>query len=309
MFDKYTLSASVHTLQIWTEDEINQEALKQFVAGQIVNSYRCSLSGEKKFLVLNLNKIHGDIFSFREFCQVFDEVKNYLGIRKYHLQRTDFRFDSYEPDFFEKCFKIHRYIFTGLDYAFKFKNNYKVEDFYSEKDLSLTLKGRSFQVEFYNRQVKNIVMDNTKEQAQSRLEVRSLSRIWSSYRKKYSEIEEIELIQREFQEIWQKRFQKAIEALQCAEDRVNQTLLSKWQKGQAESPQKYRNYIDFLCQNQELIFTRKQAVGLLKQMGIANPKKAVDNFVDRYKPKFFLKKEISKIQREIKKSTRDYFRN
>lgn len=308
-FNDYRLTASVHTLQIWTREEVNQEELKQLMSIRVIKSYRCSLNGEKKFLVLNLNKIHGDIFSFREFCQVFSEIKDFLGIQNYQLQRVDFRLDNYKAGFYEKFFKVIRYLLSGFDNAFILKNGYKAEDLYSGKNLSLALKGAYFQLEFYDRESKNVVTGNVVEPAQSRLEFRSLSKLWAAYRRKYPGMQEIEFIQQEFQDAWRKRLEKAIEALEPAEDKFNQVLIARWQTGQAESPKKYRNYIDFLRENQELIFTRRQAVGLLKEIGITNPKKAIDNFVDRYRPEFFLKKEILKVQREIQKSTRDYFRN
>ena len=278
-FNDYGLTASVHTLQIWIREEINQEALKQLMSIRAIKSYRCSLNGEKKFLILNLNKIHGDIFSFREFCQVFTEVKDFLGFQDYHLQRVDFRLDSYEPGFYEKFFKV------------------------------TPLKGPYFQIEYYDRGSKNVVTGNDTEPAQARLEFRSVSKAWTGYRKKYHGMQEIKFIQQEFKESWKKRLEKAIEALEPAEDKFNQVLIARRQAGQAESPKKYRNYIDFLRENQELIFTRRQAVRLLKEINVANPKKAVDNFVDRYRPELFLKKEISKVRQEIQKSTRDYFRN
>ena len=264
---------------------------------------------QKKFLILNLNKIHGDIFSFREFCRVFGEVKDFLEFQNYYLQRVDFRLDSYEPGFYEKFFKANRYLLSGFDCAFTLKNRYKTEDLYSEKNLSLALKGPYFQTEYCDRRSKNVVTDNIAELAQARLEFRSLSKIWIGYRRRYPGMEEIRFIEQEFQEAWRKRLEKAIEALEQAEDKFKQISISKWQTGQAEVPKKYRNYIDFLRENQDLIFTRRQAVRLLKEINIANPKKAVDNFVDRYRPEFFLKKEISKIQREIKKTTRNYFRD
>lgn len=307
-FNDYKLSASIHTLQIWTEEEVNQEALKQLMSIRAVKSYRCSLNGEKKFLILNLNKIHGDIFSFREFCQVFTEVKDFLGFQDYHLQRVDFRLDSYEPGFYEKFFKVTRYLLSGFDNVFILKNGYRTEDLYSTKNLSLALKGPYFQTEFYNRRSKNVVTGNVTEPAQARLEFRSVSKAWTGYRRKYLSMQEVRFIQQEFQVAWKKRLEKAIEALEPAEYKFNQVLIARWQAGQAESPKKYRNYIDFLRENQELIFTRRQAVRLLKEINVANPKKAIDNFVDRYRPELFLKKEILKAQREIQKSTRDYFR-
>lgn len=306
-FHNYELTASVHTLQIWTHEEVNQEALKQLMSIRAIKSYRCSLNGEKKFLILNLNKIDGDIFSFREFCQVFTEVKNFLGIQSYHLQRADFRLDSYEPGFYEKFFKVTRYLLSGFDSAFILKNGYKAEDLYSTKNLSLALKGVRLQLEYYDRNSKNVVTSNVTEPAQARLEFRSLPKIWGGYRRKYPDTKEIKFIQQEFQKAWRKRLEKAIEALEPAEYKFNQVLIARWQAGQADK--RYRNYIDFLRENQELIFTRRQAVGLLKEIGITNPKKAIDNFVDRYRPELFLKKEIFKVQREIQKSTRDYFRN
>lgn len=308
-FIEYRLTASVHTLQIWTEEEVNQEALKQLMSIRAIKSYRCSLNGEKKFLILNLNKIHGDIFSFREFCQVFTEVKDFLEFQDYHLQRVDFRLDSYEPGFYEKFFKVTRYLLSGFDNAFILKNGYKAEDLYSTKNLSLALKGVYFQIEYYDRRSKNVVTGNVTEPAQARLEFRSLPKIWGGYRRRYPGMEEIRFIEQEFQEAWRKRLEKAIEALEPAEYKFNQVLIARWQAGQAESPKKYRNYIDFLRENQELIFTRRQAVRLLKEINVANPKKAIDNFVDRYRPELFLKKEISKVRQEIQKSTRDCFRN
>lgn len=240
---------------------------------------------------------------------MFSEIKDFLGIQNYQLQRVDFRLDNYKAGFYEKFFKVIRYLLSGFDNAFILKNGYRTEDLYSTKNLSLALKGPYFQTEFYDRRSKNVVTGNVTEPAQARLEFRSVSKAWTGYRRKYPDMQEIRFIQQEFQEAWRKRLEKAIEALEPAEYKFNQVLIARWQAGQAESPKKYRNYIDFLRENQELIFTRRQAVGLLKEINVANPKKAIDNFVDRYRPEFFLKKEIFKVKREIEKSSKDYFRN
>lgn len=308
-FNSYKLRGSIHTFQIVTEEDIDLEALKYLMEVHAVAFFRVSVDGSKKILVLNLNKIKGDIFSFVEFCRVFEEVKNFLGINGYHLQRCDFRLDSYEKDFYKKFFKIHRYLLAGFNSAFSFRNAYEAQTFFSKEPLSLALKGRDFQLEYYNRATKSFVTGNISEPAQARLEIRSLSRIWGRYRKKYPEVEELNFIKQEFQKAWTKRLEEAIESLETSENQFNGILLNKWQEDQTSGQKTYRNHNDFLRENQEQIFTRRQAVRLLAQMEIRNPKKAVDNFVDRYKPELFLKREVLKVRQEIQKSIKEYFRN
>ena len=255
---------------------------------------------------MNLNKFGEDILNFQKFVEKFDETMDFLGIQDYQLQRVDLRLDSCEPGFYERFYKIHRYLLSGLAVAYAVKNSYATSGIFSEDKRSIAVRSNYFQCEFYNRSVKNFVTDSN-DSAKARLELRSTAKQWLTYRKQHSRQEEIMFVELEFRKHWKQVFDKAINALGEATDCYNEILLQRWQEGQQQEPCRYKNHNDFLRQNADLVFARKQMIALLKSMEVKNPLKAADNFISRYDIELFLKKDISAIMREIRSSTNDYF--
>lgn len=243
---------------------------------------------------------------FQRFVETFDEVTDALGIQEYQLQRVDFRLDNYEPGFYEQFYKIHRYLISGLAVAYAIKNSYATSGIFSEDKRSVAVRANYFQVEYYNRKIKNSVTDGN-DPAQARLELRATAKQWAVHRKRAPRQDEIMFIEPEFRKHWKEIFEKAVNALSEASDYYNEILSQRWQTGQQQEPPRYRNHNDFLRQNADLVFNRKQMIALLKSMGVKNPLKAADNFIARYEIELFLKKDISAIMREIRDSINVYF--
>ena len=292
-------------MSVKTGADIRQDALNQLSGCKVVKNYSCSTKGEYR-LTMNLNKLDGDILNFRRFVEKFDETMDFLGIRDYQLQRVDLRLDSYELGFYEQFYKIHHYILSGLTVAYAIRNGYATTGLFSEDKRSVAVRANYFQTEFYNRTIKNFVTDSN-DPAQARLELRTTAKQWNTYRKKLPRQQEIMFIEPEFRRHWKEIFDKAVNALGEATDHYNKILLQRWQEGQEQEPPRYRNHNDFLRQNADLVFNRKQMIALLKSMGVKNPLKAADNFIARYEIELFLKKDISAIMREIRNSINDYF--
>ena len=292
-------------MTIKTSVDIRQDALNQLLGYKVVKNYSCSMKGEYR-LTMNLNKLDGDILNFKKFVEKFDETMDFLGIRDYQLQRVDLRLDSYEPGFYKQFYKIHRYLISGLAVAYAVKNGYATTGLFSEDKRSVAVRANYFQIEYYNRSVKNFVTDSN-DSAKARLEFRTTAKQWNTYRKKLPRQDEIMFIEPEFRRHWKEIFDKAVNALSVASDCYNEILLQRWQGAlQQESP-RYRNHNSFLRQNADLVFSRRQMIALLKSMEIKNPLKAADNFISRYDIELFLKKDILAIMREIRNSINIYF--
>ena len=292
-------------MTIKTSVDIRQDALNQLLDYKVVKNYSCSTKGEYR-LTMNLNKLDGDILNFKKFVEKFDETMDFLGIRDYQLQRVDLRLDSYEPGFYEQFYKIHRYLISGLAVAYAVKNSYATSGIFSEDKRSVAVRANYFQVEYYNRKIKNSVTDGN-DPAQARLELRATAKQWAVHRKRVPRQDEIMFIEPEFRKHWKEVFEKALDSLGDATDHYSEILLQRWLEGKGQEPRKYRNHNDFLQQNADLIFTRRQMIALLKSMEIKNPLKAADNFISRYGIELFLKKDISAIMREIRNSVNVYF--
>lgn len=179
---------------------MRQETLNQLLGSKAVKNYSYSTRGEYR-ITLNLNRIDKDILKFQKFIEVFDEAIDSLGIRKYQLQRVDLRLDSYDSEFYERFYKIHRYILSGISTAYVIKNGYTTTGLFSEDKRSVAVRASYFQAEFYNRAVKNFVT-NSNDPAQSRLELRTTAKQWAVYRKNFPKQDEILFIESEFRKHW-----------------------------------------------------------------------------------------------------------
>lgn len=306
--NNYRLITAVHTLQIKTANSINYEALRTLLNKKVVKRYTTCADNKTKHIILNLNKINNvDIVTFDEFKKNFEETMALLEVKDYSLMRVDLKLDSPEKAFFQEFAKIHLYLLLGMSQAYAVDNRFQSYEPISRKELSTAIKNEYFQAEFYNRNRKNIITKNAMEIAQARLELRSTSRAWRTYRKKSGETAEILYIEEEFTRAWVTRIRKAIDNLDKVQEQCNAALLEKWQQGYRKFPITFRNTMDFLAQNQTTMFTRKQLISLLSQTGCKSPEKSADNFILRYRPELFSEQDINAVVREIKRSINKFF--
>ena len=206
--EDYRLKGSVHTVEIKSAGVA--EAPQEELAECITSTTQHKKTGEAVTKsIINPNKLTGDVFGFREFQAVLGTILAGSGIEQYNFVRTDMRFDSYDPQHYERYAKLNRYLISLLAVTYQIKNVYRAEDFFTQKQLSIAAKNDYFQIENYDRARKSETTGNTTEPAQSRIEIRTTSRSW---RKLYEKAQaedgtdlNMELLKKEFMAGWPSR--------------------------------------------------------------------------------------------------------
>lgn len=292
----YDLLASVHTTQIETMNEYDDAP--EYIKNCVNSRFRKKDGGE--LLILNLNRLVGDLFSYHDFTVAFDTVVSEIGIEEYAIKRIDMRFDSYDSDHYREYQKLNRYLISMLACAYETKNNYKTDGLFSQRQISVAIKSDDFEIENYDREVKNQNTGNVTEQAKSRLEERSKrkdrSTIW-----KVKDLEDI------FCKTWFRRWDKAYKCMNDVQRRYNEALAKIYYEDKDKKPAVFKSVSEFLRRYQDCIFTKKQLIDLLTRIGVENPETAAKNFKNRSGIEFFSKSDIKYAVDQIKRSTLRYF--
>ena len=171
--EQYNQIGSLHTATIVTpKTDINTDALPEEIQN-CINAI--STSGKITKIIINPNKLNGDLFTFSEFKEAMDIItgENGLNLEEYYFRRVDFRLDSYDPDFFESYEKLHRYIVALIAVTYKTRNQIESIDLFDLDLKTIVAKNDYFEIEYYNRDIKNKETGNTTEPAKARLELRA----------------------------------------------------------------------------------------------------------------------------------------
>ena len=158
--------------------------------------------------------------------------------------------------------------------------------------MSIAIKNRYFEVENYDKAAES----HGKDPAASRFEIRS---------KFFKEQD----LQKEFTEVWKKRFDKALKHLNEVHGTYNDALEDLYRKGLASRSVRFRSMTDFLLQWQDCIFCKKQLIEFLERFPdkIKNPISYAENFKKRYKIEYFSEKDVRYAVNEIMKAARTFF--
>ena len=302
----YNLTGSFHTL------EIKSPAIAPSDDEQVNRSITTRLNRDKTVATskINPNKYQGDIFSYNEFCTVFNEILNKSGIGKYRITRADMRFDNYDGNHYQEYAKLNKYLLSALAVTYSVKNVYQTIHLITGNQLSIAVKNDYFEAESYDRDHKNLVTGNTEEPAKARLEERSVARQWRKINSGigyFSSDDNMARLEFEFSNGWEERWDKAKQNLEVVQDRFNDELVKKYQVGKNARPVQFRTLTDFLIQHQNSIFTSMQMENLLNRLGVTNARERAKYHKRKYGIEYFSKADVSYAIDEIKRATKEYF--
>lgn len=301
--NKYGLTGSFHTLTVISTGLLEQ-GNKEF--REVIKS-NSNTEGETT-TTINLNKINGDVFSFDEFKDMFEMLRNSMGIDNYRFLRADFRLDNYDSSHYQDFAKLNKYLISAMALTYDVKNCYKTDGLFSQKQLSVAIKNDYFQLENYDRNAKSKNTENHQEPAQARLEERTMAR---EFRRSYGDAsgaDGMEILQKEFTDKWFERWNKALANLDVVGERYNDELEKIYTEGKGAFPVRFRTLTDFLIQYQDCIFSKKQLINLLERFPeVRNPKERAKSHKRRYGIEYISKKDAKAAVEEIKRATLHYF--
>lgn len=294
----YTVRANIHTIEIATEETINvtqiladygkqcpeqSEAIDRCINLKVARGKQTVKKCGKSF-ILNLNKWDGEnICLYSEFNEKLQMIMNILGIAgKYKIVRADLKFDSTDPEFYERNKKLVRLILTVIANEEKVKNFWRAEDGATLEQRSLRVNASSWDLEYYNKTIES----NGEDVAAARLEYR------------YSNTKDgIKILADTFEIRMTDLFMSMIDedneiSVQGTLEKCNQQLLKYWESG------KYKNLHYFVSQEryQEIMFTRGQLAALIARIEQregkeTNTRKWIDNHNRRYSKLDFVRAE------------------
>lgn len=301
---QYNLTGSFHTFTVTTEGLIDakSETLK--------DAYKVTVNQDntRSTTTINLNKINGDLLSFKDFKEKFEVFRTSIGMENYRFQRADFRLDSYDKEHYQAFSKLNKYLISAVALTYNVKNCYKTDNLFSHKQLSIAIKNDYFQLENYDRNAKSLLTENHQETAQSRLEERTVSK---EFRRLYSDDhcrDGMEILKEEFTINWFNRWDKALENLDAVGNRYNDELERIYREYKDAYPVRFRSTTEFVMQYQDSIFSQKQLINLLKRLGVASTKERAKSYKKRYGIEYISKKDAKTAVEEIKRATLDYFK-
>lgn len=250
----YALTGSIHTIAIKSQGVV--EDVQEEVADCIKASTRHEKNGPVTTSIINPNVLLGDIYSFSECYTAMQTILAGAGIDEYSVIRADMRFDSYDLEHYREFSKLNRYLISALAVTYNVQNCYRSVNLFSQKQVSIAIKNRYFEVENYDKAAES----HGKDPAASRFEIRS---------KFFKEQD----LQKEFTEVWKKRFDKALKHLNEVHGTYNDALEDLYRKGLASRSVRFRSMTDFLLQWQDCIFCKKQLIEFLERFPdkIKNP--------------------------------------
>lgn len=208
------------------------------------------------------------------------------------ITRADLSFNSDDPGDYELYQKLHKLLICCMADAYSFENCYQSCDLWTHKSLNVAIKNDDYEMENYNKE-----KENPGHKVKNRLEIRS-KRIKDSD------------LQKEFQETWFNKLDKAITRFEDVQKRYNGEL-EKLYKEDLEKPKKQRRYFSlnaFLLQHQDCIFSTRQMVDLLGRFDeVKNAESRARTFKKNHHIEYFSKSDLEFVVDVIKQKTREYF--
>lgn len=288
----YTLTGSIHTVAVKSQGAI--EDVQKEVGDCITASVHPGRKGSdvSTTSIVNPNKLFGDLYSFDECCTAVQTILAGAGIDDYQVIRADMRFDSPDLDHYREFQKLNRYLISALAVAYKVKNAYCSVNLFSQKQLSVAVKNKYFEIENYDKAAES----HGKDPAASRLEIRS---------KCFNDQD----LRKEFLERWPKRLDKAIKHLEEVQGAYNDALEDLYREGLGADEVRFRSMTDFLLQYQDCIFCKRQLIEFLSRFPdqIKNPVSYAENFKKRYKIEYFSESDVRYAVQEITRAAGEFF--
>lgn len=288
----YTLTGSFHTVAVKSQGAVDdiQKDVEQCITASVHPGRKGSDASTTS--IINPNKLFGDLYSFDECCTAVQTILAGAGIDDYQVIRADMRFDSPDLDHYREFQKLNRYLISALAVAYKVKNAYCSVNLFSQKQLSVAVKNKYFEIENYDKAAES----HGKDPAASRLEIRS---------KCFNDQD----LRKEFLERWPKRLDKAIKHLEEVQGAYNDALEDLYREGLGADEVRFRSMTDFLLQYQDCIFCKRQLVEFLGRFPdrIKNPVTYAENFKKRYRIEYFSESDVKYAVKEIRRAAEEFF--
>lgn len=288
----YTLTAGIHTVAVKSQGAVDdvQSEVEQCITASVHPGRKGSDLSTTS--IINPNKLFGDLYSFDECCTAVQTILAGAGIDDYQVIRADMRFDSPDLNHYREFQKLNRYLISALAVAYKVKNAYCSVNLFSQKQLSVAVKNKYFEIENYDKAAES----HGKDPAASRFEIRS---------KCFKDQD----LRKEFLERWPKRLEKAMKHLEEVQGAYNDALEDLYREGLGADEVRFRSMTDFLIQYQDCIFCKKQLVEFLGRFPdrIKNPVTYAENFKKRYKIEYFSESDIQYAVNEITRAAGEFF--
>lgn len=289
----FKLIAGIHTLEIVYDKPILKTDIEQDVL-QCYDRITIIKNGTGTKFVINPNKLSGDIFSYSEFKTALNTILAGAGIDTYIFTRIDFRLDSYEPEHYYKYKKLYRYLISAMSKIRIFKNKYLTEELISGKQISVSIKNDYIELEHYDRGHKSQITGNVMEHAKSRLEERT---------KRFGSKD----IKNEFRVAWFAKWDEAVKSLILAEQAYNTELVQQYKQEKEIFPKRFTNIREFIRQNQDRIFSKRQLIDFLDKINAHNPTVIERNFKSDSGIEYITGKDVEAAVAEIKRATAAFF--
>lgn len=288
----YTLTAGIHTVAVKSQGAVDdvQSEVEQCITASVHPGRKGSDMSTTS--IINPNKLFGDLYSFDECCTAVQTILAGAGIDDYQVIRADMRFDSPDLNHYREFQKLNRYLISALAVAYKVKNAYCSVNLFSQKQLSVAVKNKYFEIENYDKAAES----HGKDPAASRFEIRS---------KCFKDQD----LRKEFLERWPKRLEKAMKNLEEVQGAYNDALEDLYREGLGADEVRFRSMTDFLIQYQDCIFCKKQLMEFLGRFPdrIKNPVTYAENFKKRYKIEYFSESDIQYAVNEITRAAGEFF--
>lgn len=288
----YTLTAGIHTVAVKSQGAVDdvQSEVEQCITASVHPGRKGSDMSTTS--IINPNKLFGDLYSFDECCTAVQTILAGAGIDDYQVIRADMRFDSPDLNHYREFQKLNRYLISALAVAYKIKNAYCSVNLFSQKQLSVAVKNKYFEIENYDKAAES----HGKDPAASRFEIRS---------KCFKDQD----LRKEFLERWPKRLEKAMKNLEEVQGAYNDALEDLYREGLGADEVRFRSMTDFLIQYQDCIFCKKQLMEFLGRFPdrIKNPVTYAENFKKRYKIEYFSESDIQYAVNEITRAAGEFF--
>lgn len=288
----YTFTAGIHTVAVKSQGAVDdvQSEVEQCITASVHPGRKGSDMSTTS--IINPNKLFGDLYSFDECCTAVQTILAGAGIDDYQVIRADMRFDSPDLNHYREFQKLNRYLISALAVAYKVKNAYCSVNLFSQKQLSVAVKNKYFEIENYDKAAES----HGKDPAASRFEIRS---------KCFKDQD----LRKEFLERWPKRLEKAMKHLEEVQGAYNDALEDLYREGLGADEVRFRSMTDFLIQYQDCIFCKKQLVEFLGRFPdrIKNPITYAENFKKRYKIEYFSESDVQYAVNEITRAAGEFF--
>lgn len=310
--NKYRLTGSVHTLTIKTSSGKVKPLSQQAQDCLKKNREHLTPFGElESTITINPNQYFADCFTFTGFEATLKKIFDDCKIGDWVFVRTDFRLDNYDPEHYQAFTKLNRYLLSSLSIAYKLKNNYLTHDLLTLRQKTQAIKGNRFEAEHYNRAIKSAETENTRERAQSRLELRTVAKEWQSiyYGADVGE-SNFDLLRMDLTETWFTRLDAALNHLDEIQMIYNENLEQIYHELMQDKIVRVRSVTDFILWFQDFIFTKKQLIDLYERLEPNSRETAAKKatyFKREYGIEFFSKNDAKYAVNEIKRSILEFF--